>query len=271
MFFLTRILLIFTLLSGVAGITAAGEKSLQLPPDSIAQWYKPQNKRQVWLHTMFSLRREMQAVGEYAAIKNKPGVDKWSERLVAHYRKIGEMVPEWADELEVEWVEKLESAAATADFDGVNRALYKLGQNCQGCHREFQAITTLLYRSPDFSGLKVGERTYVEHMQLLTRLINRIKIAHEDGLDEVALESVSALRQELAKLDEGCAGCHRDPRATEYYMGEKTALALDALEHDFTDGDRKRVGRDLGTLAVINCAQCHGVHRTLHDVRKILK
>ena len=53
------------LVTGSAG--AQAEKALMLPPTSLAQWYKPANKRQVWLHNMFKLRRELQAVVEYAS------------------------------------------------------------------------------------------------------------------------------------------------------------------------------------------------------------
>ncbi|MCK5336958.1 MAG: hypothetical protein KAQ67_12390, partial [Gammaproteobacteria bacterium] len=44
--------------------TAYAEDSVKLdtPPASLEKWYKPANKRQVWLHTMFRLRREMQAI-----------------------------------------------------------------------------------------------------------------------------------------------------------------------------------------------------------------
>jgi len=46
---------------------ASAEESIHLtkPPASLAQWYKPQNKRNVWQHNMFKLRREIQAVKEY--------------------------------------------------------------------------------------------------------------------------------------------------------------------------------------------------------------
>ena len=54
-----------TISPGFAG--EAREVNFNKPPSTIAQWYKPANKRQVWLHTMFRLRREMQAMGEYAA------------------------------------------------------------------------------------------------------------------------------------------------------------------------------------------------------------
>ncbi len=46
--------------------------SLKLPLTSLEKWYKPANKRQVWLHTMFRLRREMQAIADYAENSDSP-------------------------------------------------------------------------------------------------------------------------------------------------------------------------------------------------------
>ena len=53
-----------------ATIAATPQVVLDKPPESLKQWYKPDNKRQVWLHTMFRLRREMQAINEYADQKD---------------------------------------------------------------------------------------------------------------------------------------------------------------------------------------------------------
>ena len=74
--------------------------TLKSPPTSLERWYKPANKRQVWLHTMFRLRREMQAIGEYAstndsAANNRAAMQKWIKRLDKDYNKIADMVPEW--------------------------------------------------------------------------------------------------------------------------------------------------------------------------------
>ena len=54
------------------------EVSLSVPPVSIAQWYKPENRRQQFLHTMFSLRRSMQAIEEYVVLEDKNSVERWS-------------------------------------------------------------------------------------------------------------------------------------------------------------------------------------------------
>ena len=63
------IALTMTLSSGVQAAEES-EATLTLPPASIAQWYKPQNERQVWLHTMFGLRRSMTAIQEYVALED---------------------------------------------------------------------------------------------------------------------------------------------------------------------------------------------------------
>ena len=41
-------------------------QGFEVLPESLAEWYKPKNERQVWLHTMFAMRRELQAIAEYA-------------------------------------------------------------------------------------------------------------------------------------------------------------------------------------------------------------
>ncbi len=57
------------------------EVRLKLPPQSLGRWYRPANKRQAWLHTMFGLRREMLAVSDYLALEDQPHAGKWVERL----------------------------------------------------------------------------------------------------------------------------------------------------------------------------------------------
>ncbi len=57
---------------------------IKTPPASLAQWYKPENKRHVWLHNMFKLRREMLAVRFYANSKEDSHLQKWAGRLSEH-------------------------------------------------------------------------------------------------------------------------------------------------------------------------------------------
>ncbi|MCW8889369.1 MAG: cytochrome c [Sedimenticola sp.] len=262
------------LLSG--GVSAA-EKWLSLPPASLAQWYKPQNERQVWLHTMFSLRREMQAVTEYAEAGNQPLMQKWSERFSRHYLSIAEMVPEWKDELEYEWLDQLQKASREGDSQLAMKALKKMGQGCNACHREFRATVALLHRTPDFSGIKVkrsgseAPQSYQALMRELSSLVNRIKIASEDKQKALALTSLAQLNQGLEDLGGVCASCHKDDAPKARFLGSLTQNALKELKTGLELEDQKRVGRSLGSAAVYACARCHAVHRSLYDMRAQLE
>lgn len=240
-------------------------------PDSLAAWYKPQNKRQVWLHTMFALRRELQAVEEYAASGDRVRTAAWAGRFAEHYFKIKEMVPEWADELDLDALADLQGAAASGDLEGVAAVRRPLVRTCKRCHQEFRALVAARFRAPDFSALTVSdkegrERGFAEHMDLLSRSVNRINIASEDARWEAAGEALTVLRAELALLGETCSSCHSDDPPRERILGAISQAGLDQVARGIEDEDPKQVGGALGHAAVDVCARCHGVHRLLSDL-----
>ncbi len=266
-------LFILLITSGTA--QAETEKiTLKMPPASLAQWYKPANKRQVWLHTMFRLRREMQAVKEYARQKDAAGTKKWGQRLAKSYRSIPEMVPEWRSEVRLDWADILESAAQQGHFKKVLRAHDKLDASCNLCHQDFQALAAALYRSPDFSSQQVAFKGRTVHyhkfMELLSNTLNRIKIAIEDQRPQIAKRSLKQLKTQLHALGENCSQCHQDTIPKERILGKETQKLLKGLSESIRDHQPKQAGRFLGKAAVAICARCHGVHRTLSDLRQFL-
>mgnify|MGYP002713148339 CR=1 FL=1 len=273
-----RYMLFWMLLLGITlpGTGAAEERWLPLPPASIGEWYKPKNERQVWLHTMFALRREMQAVAEYGASGERELLQKWSERFVTHYRKIADMVPEWRDELDYEALQQLQDAVGQGSSEAVAAALKEIGRSCSSCHREYRATTAMIYRTPDFSEIRVkgapGEpaRDYPEVMEELSTLVNRIKIASDDARYEAGLDSLALLNQRLDQLSTSCGECHRDEYPKSRILGELTLEALTGLEQGLRRGDQKLAGRSLGSAAVYACARCHAIHRAPYDMRERL-
>jgi cytochrome c556 len=249
------------------------EVSITKPPATIAQWYPPANKRQVWLHTMFRLRREMQAIEEYAAYQDRERLVSWSENFVKDYQSIGKMVPEWADELEVEWAERLLSAARAGDFDGVSAAQQKIGTSCGGCHKEFRAVTAALYRAPNFSEVKVEdgetmeEHTFKKSMEGLSTAMNRIKIAITDNRLDVAESSHKLMSQRLADLGGSCSVCHKTERQKNYLLGDENMATVAKLGELIKAQDSKEAQAALGSVAVDICATCHSIHRTLAELR----
>jgi len=249
--------------------------AVKMPPSSLSQWYKPENKRQVWLHNMFKLRREMQAVEFYAEQQDTVRLNKWTENLTEHYLKISVMVPEWQEKLSDQIIADLNEQVAQNRFSDIPKTLEELSQNCQSCHSDYQKTTALLYRAPDFSEITLSseaspdsEIPYPQHMDLLSKQVNQIKIASEDGMKDFALLSLSELIQDMELLGESCSKCHK--KEIEAYPSKVMKQTIKQLEQSLMTGTLKDQGRALGTLAVQACARCHGTHRMSYDGRKQL-
>jgi len=252
------------------------EVTLNLPPASIEQWYKPANKRQVWLHTMFRLRREMQAITEYAAYEDKAHLLSWSEKFAKDYRTIGEMVPEWSDELEVDLVDRLQVMAKKGDFAGIARVQKKIGQSCMGCHKEYRAVTAALYRGANFSAALVEnsetmeELKYKESMAGLSSAMNRMVIAIADNRFDVANTAFALMGKRIADLKGSCGACHKTDKQRDYLLGTEAMSQIQKLGKLIEKKEVKASQRAIGGIAVEVCASCHSIHRTPSDLRAVI-
>ncbi len=251
------------------------EISLSLPPSSLGQWYKPAGKRHIWLHNMFKLRREIQAVKTHSMAKDQPLTQKWANALADHYRKIEDMVPEWEDELDLAAADKLIAAASAGNFAIVDKSLKKLSRSCNSCHREYRAVAVALYRTPDYSKVKVthADKTsaFRDYMVYLQELVNAVVINVQDDNMQAAIDTVEQLERGLERLRPSCNSCHQNETAVEYYLGEATRSSMQKLSSALHAGDKKLAGRAIGETALNACAHCHGVHRALYDLAKSIK
>jgi len=239
---------------------------LKTPPASLSKWYKPENKRQVWLHNMFKLRREMQAIKIYSGQKDSERLEKWLEQFITHYKKIGEMVPEWENKLNMQALSQLETNQKNENYEGITENLELLVAGCENCHNDYRTTVATLYRTPNFKPIKVGASTsFKEHMGELSQQVNQIKIASEDGLPEIALSSWSRLDSGIKSLGKTCSTCHK--KDIREYPDATVRSTLDRLKQSLTSGTIKDQGRNLGTLAVLACARCHGTHRFSYENR----
>ncbi len=242
---------------------------LALPPAELGRWYKPQAPRNQWLHLMFALRRELQAVADYAAAGDQTRARRWFDRLAHDYRRIGEMVPEWRDELELALLDRMQ--AALDDPDELARLQRRLQHSCQGCHREYQLSAGLLYRGPDFDAVKAGGRPFDEAMTGLSQTLNRIIIAFSDSRWTAARQALAVLRRDLDGLAESCTACHRDAAPKARILGPATRKALEALDKALARQDAKGAARPVGEFAVAVCARCHAIHRPLAQLKRLLQ
>ena len=106
------------------------------------------------------------------------------------------------------------------------------------------------------------------HMQTLSKQVNQIKIASEDGQSALALSSLFELKKAMNKLGQVCSNCHKQEKQT--YPNEKMQKIMLSLEQNLKTGQVKQQARDLGSLAVTACATCHGTHRLAEGVKPII-
>ncbi len=263
----------------VAGILVYSHKEsvklLKLPPQSLAQWYKPQSKRHTWLHNMFKLRREMQAVKHYSETEQSEPLALWVERLNEHYTKIAEMVPEWENRLDPNALRQLTTAQQNNQFTQIGPALNELKKSCTSCHDRFRTVTALLYRAPDFKSMQLDEdHSLTESMKALMADVNEIKIEAEAGNQQHALASLGRLREGMDELGGLCTECHEHnpkPYPDETISGALNDLQLSLESTETGPEQTKKQSRALGMVAFTACAQCHGTHRVASDTRKLLE
>ncbi len=242
---------------------------IKKPPASLGQWYKPHSERQVWLHNMFKLRREMQAVGLYAEQGDAERLNSWVARLGEHYLKMAEMVPEWGDRLERELITSLQQSAAAGRYQEIRPLLDRLERSCESCHSDYRAATAAIYRTADFSSIRIeSSHPFGEYMEQLSRQVNRISIASQDGMPDIALFSLDELEKGITRLGETCSGCHSHDK--RIYPDPEMEKSLATLRHSLQNGTPRQQGRDLGALAVQACARCHGTHRIVYDAGRLL-
>ena len=271
----------FLLLHLVIGVFAAPACAgtpvgLDTPPASLEQWYKPANKRQVWLHTMFRLRREMQAIGEYAKQNDQPAMEKWVDRLETDYKKIADMVPEWKDEIKPRLLSELGNFAEKGDYSRVGKTLKMIQRTCDDCHRSYQPLVAAMYRSPHYDDIQVRDingipQSFEDNMEDLSDGVNRILIALDDGRKPVALRASQDLADQLQNLADSCSSCHKeDEYPRERILGKATRQHLATLQASISEGRVEDSQKLMGEIAVTVCARCHNTHRIVYDLRNAL-
>jgi len=249
--------------------------TLKKPPAILAKWYKPANKRQVWLHTMFRLRREILAMNNYSAKGQQPELEKWSQKFIKDYQSIAEMVPQWQELLYLDKLTELETAVKTQQYSSIAPILKKISKSCMHCHDDYQTIATLMFRSPNFNNKIISEGfsgekiSYDDIMIQLSNSVNRINIAIKDGYYAEASEFIEPLEQQLEHLSTSCGDCHQEDEVpVERIMGASNEL-LPELAAQLELKQQRPSGSKLGEFAVKVCAKCHAIHKLPSDLNLI--
>ncbi|HEY9053169.1 MAG TPA: hypothetical protein VIQ03_16595 [Gammaproteobacteria bacterium] len=259
-----------------AALATKTDNAIHYPPDALQQWYKPANKRQVWLHSMFRLRRSLQAIEDYAEKQDSAGMQKWAQQLEKDYKSLTEMVPEWSERIDNQLVSELLQTTNTGDIKHSQTLIRKLRKNCLSCHHDYRPLVAAVYRSPDYENIKVpgdNNTTVAFHdaMEALSTSINRILIAMDDDAKTTAMQASSSLNQQLNHLATSCRQCHDDAYPVDRILGEATQQTLKQIDTAIKSDQVKDTKKLLGDIGVTVCSRCHNIHRSLYDLKNLLQ
>ena len=107
-------------------------------------------------------------------------------------------------------------------------------------------------------------------MHILSNYINQTLISLTDMDFESASIYSQKLKQQLENLKHSCRQCHKDEYPIERILGKETDLKLALLNKNINNKNIKNSQKNMGDLAVNICARCHSIHKTSHDIRKLL-
>ncbi len=257
----------------VPAFSGSDSITLKKPPETLAQWYKPANKRQVWLHTMFRLRREMLAMSDYSQKKMPADLEKWSQKFIKDYKSLAKMVPQWQDYLLLDQLNDLQTQVEAHHYSAIKPTLKHLSKSCMHCHDDFQTVATLLYRSPKFHDRSISEgfsgekMSYDDNMMQLSTSVNRINIAIKDGYFDIAEQHIKPLEQQLDHLATSCGDCHKEDEVPVKRIMNASQSLLPELAEQLRLKEQKQSGRKLGEFAVKVCAKCHSIHKLPSDLQ----
>jgi predicted trehalose synthase len=106
---------------------------------------------------MFWLRREMQAMSEYAEQNDQAGMNKWIKRLEKDDTKIADMVSDREKDTKPRLLSELDMLADKGDTYRVGKTLKMIQRTCDDCHVDYQSLETAIYRSPYYDDIKLKD------------------------------------------------------------------------------------------------------------------
>lgn len=270
---MASLIAILSLSNSVIAADAKQTITLKKPPEILAKWYKPANKRQVWLHTMFRLRREILAMNDYSQKGQQAELEKWSQKFIKDYKSIAEMVPQWEEFLYLDKLDKLNLAVKNREYSSISPILKKISKSCMHCHDDYQTVATLMFRSPNFNDRIISEGfsgekiAYDDIMKELSDSVNRINIAIKDGYYADAQQLIEPLEQQLEHLSTSCGDCHQEDEVPVKRIMNASDSLLPELAEQLELKEQRKSGGKLGEFAVKVCAKCHSIHRLSSDLK----
>ncbi|RME13067.1 MAG: hypothetical protein D6804_00780 [Aquificota bacterium] len=259
-----NIALMVTLL---AGISFSQQITMKRPPKSLDRYYPPQSQKMEYLSNMHTMSTAFHGITLNINEGKWERALEWANQLKRTYEESARMVPEWKDYFKPALADSLIRAVQSKNVDAVIRASRELGQTCNKCHQENQAVVKLYYHFPRYDNITLEDPVELQnlktrdYMKKLSDSMKSLRIFLVQGEVAKAREHGDNFVERAKQLNTMCTKCHTSKASVESLAGMEYLAALDNLQKALNapQVNRDVVFRHLSEVGQY-CYRCHNVH-----------
>lgn len=268
----------FIALLALLGVAGAQQIVMKKPPASLDKYYPPKSQKMEYLSSMHQMSTAFHGV---MVNVNQGAWDKaieWANRLKKAYEDSAKMVPEWKDYYKPQLADSLVKAVQSKKVDDVVKYARELGQTCQKCHQENQAVVKLYYHFPRYDNISLEDPVELQplktkdYMKKLADSMKSLRVFLTQGDTAKAKEEGLNFVERALQLNTMCTKCHTSKASVEALAGKDYTNALENLRKALS---APQINRDLvfKQLSEIGqyCYRCHNVHLIPALVQQQLK
>ncbi|MCS6957786.1 MAG: hypothetical protein RMK75_04935 [Aquificaceae bacterium] len=256
-----------SLLLLLLGFAFPQQITMKRPPKSLDKYYPPQSQKMEFLSNMFAMSTAFHGITLNINEGRWEKALDWARQLKKSYEESARMVPEWKDYFKPALADNLVKAVQSKNADSVIKASRELGQTCNKCHSDHQAVVKLYYHFPRYDKITIEDPVELQNLKTkdyMKRMANSMKslqVFLMQGDVAKAKEHGDNFVERAKQLNTMCTKCHTSKASIESLAGRDYLTALDNLQRvlNAPQVSRETVFKHLSDIGQY-CYRCHNVH-----------
>ncbi len=235
-------------------------------PQSLDKLYPPTANAPVWLMAMFGMGTSFSGMVADFMEGDFANAEKGYADFKGQYKKLSEMVPEWAGDLPGEPMDALGAALKSQDPAKFMPAVDNASKVCHACHVKNMTPVQQKYHWGDFGSIALTDPLskqdvpFTVFMQMLDGDLSGVQVDLAQGQVDRAREHAAGLATRYGTLKESCEACHDTERT--YYVDASITAMIEKLGGALggASADPGSVQKLVQGIGMESCHKCHLVH-----------
>ena len=252
--------------------------TMKKPPKSLDKYYPPQSQKMEFISNMHAMSVALHGINLNINEGRWDRALEWANQLKKAYEDSAKMVPEWKEYYKPDLADNLVRMVQSKNVDGVIKVSKDLGQTCNKCHQENQAVVKLYYHFPRYDNIQIEDPVELQnlktkdYMKKLTDSLKSLMVFLSQGDMAKAKEHGDNFAERARQLTTMCNKCHTSKTSIEALAGKDYLTTLDNLQKllGSQQVNTDMVFKNISEIGQY-CYRCHNVHLIPAMVQEALK